>query len=100
MIVLIDTIDLGSIPVAQAKTFTYTLTAEDYPITFTKIAAGCGSCTVANLAKKAIDAEESITMTVTFTPKTMGVQTKTITLTYSENDNVLTKVFTFIATVV
>lgn len=94
------TMDLGDIKIGIPKTFTFVLTAESYPVVFTKITAGCNSCTVANIEKSAIAALEEIDFKVTFTPGVMGTNEKKVTLSYTENALDLTKVFTFTANVI
>jgi hypothetical protein len=85
---IVDTLtkDLGDIKIGVPHSFTFVLTAEDYPVTFNRISAGCSSCTVANIDKSAISANETVDFKVTFTPGVMG--------------EALKKEFTFTATVI
>ena len=98
----IDTLtkNLGTLKIATPHTFSYIFTAGEFPVEFTQIAAGCGSCTIANIAKKAIVADESIELKVTFTPNGIGEQTKKITVTYTEDGNTLKYEVSFTATVI
>lgn len=92
--------DLGTIKIGIPVTFTFVLTAESYTVAFTRIQAGCGSCTVGNITKSAIAPDEEIDFTVTFTPNALGTQSKVISLTYVENSITVKKEFTFTAIVV
>ena len=98
----IDTItkNIGTIKIATPTTFSYIFTAGAFPVVFTQIKAGCGSCTLANLLKSSIEPLEAIELKVTFTPNGIGEQTKQVTVTYTENGNTLKYIVSFTATVI
>lgn len=91
---------LGDIKIAIPHKFSYTLTAEEHPIHFTKITTGCGSCTTANITKSMILAGEEIELTITFTPAILGANSKNVYVEYTENDIKKSQTFTFTANVV
>lgn len=99
MIVTPALLDLGTIPIAIPVKGIFVFTAEAFPITLTKISAGCQSCTVASADKSILEANTSMNFNITFTPKVTGEQEKKVNVTYSEDNILHTIVLTFKATV-
>lgn len=78
-------ITYGTIQLASSNISTVTFTAEDYPITVNSVIVGCGSCTTAAVNKKTVAIGEVITLSITFTPTSRGINRKRITLNIEEN---------------
>jgi uncharacterized protein DUF1573 len=72
---------IGEVKFGQPHTFTYTITNKfTVPVTITKIATGCSSCTKASIDKVNLQPDEVATITAVFTPGSMGLQSKTLTI--------------------
>lgn len=85
---------LGSIKKGAPYSFKFTVYNEGaFPITITKIAVGCGSCTKASTAKTLLNPKESTDVNVVFTPGVAGPQNKYVNV-YWNKDNVLKLTFT------
>lgn len=77
-------VDLGEIKLGQ--TYNFTISVEntgDYALKVTQVAVGCGSCTKASMENANIPAKGVSHVNVSFTPGTIGKQTKFVILYFS-----------------
>ena len=75
--------ELGSLVIAKPHTFEYGLTSAINPAIITHIKAGCGSCTLASMNASTIAPNSTEVIKITFTPNSLGLQTKRVTVTYT-----------------
>lgn len=86
--------NLGNLRLQQPKTFSVKiLNNTDKDIKITEIKTGCGSCTSANVdGKSFVPAKSFVNLNIIFTPKSTGINRKTVTingsLIFSFNANV------------
>ncbi len=76
-----NTIDLGQVKNKQPKSFSVQLINDgniDIPITEIKL--GCNSCTQASVNTKVVKAHSSEPLNIVFTPKSTGINRKTVTI--------------------
>lgn len=78
-----EEIYLGTIKFGTTRNFTYTLT-NNYAkeVTIEKVAAGCNSCTKTTLDKHVLQAGEQALLSVAFTPGSVGINVKHLTIIY------------------
>ena len=81
-----EEIDLGKIPQGKPVTVKFEFTNKGKEaIIISNVATSCG-CTVADYAKKPIAANETSTITATYNASAPGAFTKTITVTFANNE--------------
>ena len=100
MLIAESPIKLGNLFVNEAKVFHVDVNnSADTTIVVTEIFVGCQSCTTVAMPKRIIPPNDVVKASVTFTPKTLGVHNKTISIRYKLNDEVKTLVVNFTANV-
>jgi len=86
--------DLGRLKYGRPTTFNFQVKNEGpRTLKIDKLTVGCGSCTKARILKTSIAPDEEVLIEATFTPGSIGPQTKHITIRY-DNDQVLQLQFT------
>jgi len=74
---------LGNLRFGSTHTFTFTLTNNsDREITIDKVVAGCNSCTKTSLSTNTLQSGEQATLSVSFTPGSVGINSKNLTVLY------------------
>lgn len=80
-----QSVDLGYIKFGNPTKFEYTITNNsDKDILINKIAVGCSSCTVAKVSNFRVKPNIPETISVNFTPGTLGKQKKHIDVLYED----------------
>ena len=80
-------INLGQVNFGKAYKFTYVLTnVDETNIKVLAFAPGCKSCTTVKLDKDELAKGESANLVTTFTPGSLGIANKQVSVIYSIND--------------
>ena len=97
----IENIDLGTIKINKKHSFLGLIrNNSEFPITIIRVQVSCSSCTDANARKKEILPGEEVLMDISYTPFSLGVHDKSITVHYIENNVVLEYRFVFKAIII
>jgi hypothetical protein len=80
-------INLGSVRFGVPYNFKFILTnSGSKPITITRLIKSCGSCTEASIDKSYVPPGDRSVVTAIFTPGSTGIQMKSLTVEYTEDD--------------
>jgi len=83
-------IKLGNIKYGQPQNFKYTLTnVSDKPIKVERLMVSCTACTTASMKKALLQPNETGEVDVVFTPGSLGVAKKSVTVVYTGNQTLL-----------
>lgn len=78
-----QSIDLGKMQINHPHRFHYKVVNEsDKVIVITRVTRGCGTCTQATVSSPRVDPKETLMVDVVFTPASVGINVKSVTLDY------------------
>lgn len=78
--------NLGDLELGKAHNFKYILTnSSDKQIEIKQVALGCHSCTKVTYSKRTLLSGESMDLDVTYTPGSLGISIKSVSVIYEQD---------------